>query len=250
MTEIIADSPVPMYRQLADLIRDRIKRGELMRGARLPSEAELCETYSVSRMTVRSALSELERENLLERIPGKGTFVRRDTRRVERHTKLSGFGENAAGSGLRAGYIALKAEEEPVPLDIANRLDISEPRAFVVERVLLADEHPVGAHLSYVPLWILDNTIPGTFSLESLDHNSLYAAIEEAGVVIERAEEIVEPAVASIEDAERLETEEGALLLKVTRTVYDPEDRPLEHVVITYRSDVYTFRQRLSREGR
>lgn len=249
MAEIVVNSPVPMYRQLSDLIRGRMKRGELTCGARLPSEAELCEAYSVSRMTVRTALAELERENLLERIPGKGTFVRRDAGRVERHTRLSGFGENASECGLRAGYRALRAAEEEVPLEITDRLGTSESRAFVVERVLLADGNPVGAHLSYLPLWIPRNAAPGKFSRESLDRGSLYAAIEQAGGILERAEEVVEPALAEAADAEKLETEEGALLLRVTRTVYDPDDRPLEHVVITYRSDVYAFRQRLFRNG-
>jgi len=238
-----------MYRQLSDLIRGRMKRGELACGARLPSEAELCGAYSVSRMTVRTALAELERENLLERIPGKGTFVRRDAGRVERHTRLSGFGENASESGLRAGYRALRAGEEEVPLEIADRLNTSESRAFVVERVLLADGRPVGAHLSYLPSWIPRNAAPRAFSLESLGRNSLYAAIEQAGGTLARAEEIVEPAFADAADAEKLETEEGTLLLRVTRMVYDPDDRPLEHVVITYRPDVYTFRQRLFRNG-
>lgn len=250
MAEITVDSPVPMYRQLAGLIRDRIRSGELARGARVPSEADLCATYSVSRMTVRTALSELEREHLVERIAGKGTFVRHDTRRLERHTRLSGFGENAAGSGLMAGYIALRAGEESVPQNITDHLGIPKPRAFVIERVLLADERPVGTHLSCIPLWILESATPGAFSRETLNHSSLYAAIEEAGGMIDRAEEIVEPAVADAKDAEKLETEEGALLLRVTRTVYDPDDRVLEYVVITYRPDIYTFRQRLSRDGR
>lgn len=248
MIEIIANSSIPMYRQLANLVRERIKRGELTRGARVPSEAELCETYSVSRITVRNAFSELEREKLLERIPGKGTFVRRDAGRVERHTRLSGFGENASSLGLRAGYTTLQAREEEVPLDVSDRLGIPEPRAFVVERVLLADGRPIGAHRSYLPLWIVEDADTGAFSKDSLSQGSLYAAIEEAGGILHRAEEIVEPALAGSEDAEKLGTEEGALLLRVTRTVYDPGNRPLEHVIITYRSDAYTFRQRLFRD--
>ena len=249
MAEIVANSPVPMYRQLSDLIRGRIKRGELACGARLSSEAELCEAHSVSRMTVRTALAELERENLLERIPGKGTFVRRNAGRVERHTRLSGFGENASESGLRAGYIALRVGEENVSLEIADQLGVSEPRAFVVERVLLADGRPIGAHLSYLPLWIPRNAVPGAFSLEAMGRSSLYATIEQAGGTLDRAEEIVEPAFADAADAEKLETEEGDLLLRVIRTVYGPDERPLEHVIITYRPDVYTFRQRLFRNG-
>lgn len=247
MAEVIANSSVPMYRQLANLIRERVRRGELERGARVPSEAELCGAYSVSRITVRHALSELERENLLERIPGKGTFVRRDTGRVERLTRLSGFGENASGLGLVAGYETLRAEEGKVPLEVSERLGTPRGRAFVVERVLLADGRPIGAHLSYLPMRIVEGAA-GAFSRRSLDRGSLYAAIEGAGGVLHRADEIVEPALAGAEDAEKLGVEEGDLLLRVTRTVYDPDGRPLEHVIITYVSDAYTFRQRLFRD--
>lgn len=247
MTEIIADTPVPMYRQLANLIRDRIQRGELVSGVRIPSEAELGDTYKISRITVRQALSELEWEGLLERVPGKGTFVRRSAGRVERTTRLTGFGENMAGLGRKAGYATLRAGEETVPLEVVDRLRLPEARAFVVDRVLLTDGRPVGAHLSYLPLWIVEGAPTGAFSREALDGGSLYGAIEDSGVVLSRAEEIVEPALAGPEDAKKLDIDEGGLVLRVTRTVYDAEERPLEYVFITYRSDVYTFRQQLYR---
>jgi GntR family transcriptional regulator len=237
-----------MYRQLADLVRESIRRGELELGARIPSEAQLGSTYGISRITVRQALSELEREGLLERAPGKGTFVRRSVGRVERLTRLSGFGENLADLGRTAGYRTFRAREESVPLEVADRLRVSEARAFVVNRLLLADGNPVGMHLSYLPLWIVERSPAGTFTREALDSGSLYAAIEKAGMVLHRAEEIVEPTLAGAEDAGRLGMDEGGLLLRVTRTVYDPDDRALEHVIITYRSEVYTFRQHLYRD--
>jgi GntR family transcriptional regulator len=239
-----------MYQQLADLLRGRIKRGELARGDRIPSEAELGHSYGISRITVRQALSELEREGLLERVPGKGTFVPQTAGRVERMVELTGFGENMKKLGRNVGYATLRAREESVPLEVADRLRTPEARAFVVDRVLLADGVPVGAHLSFLPPWMVERAPVGAFSKRALDHGSLYAAMEKAGAVLHRAEETVEPALAGAEDAERLGVEEGALLLRVMRTVYDPDDRTLEHVVITYRPDTYTFRQRLYRAPR
>lgn len=237
-----------MYRQLASLLRGRIERGELPPGTRIPSEAELGHTYGISRITVRQALSELKREGLLERVPGKGTFVRRGAGRVGRMVELTGFGENMRELGREAGYVTLRAREERVPLEIADRLGTSEARAFVVDRILLADGKPVGMHLSFLPLWIVESAPKEAFSKRSLDHSSLYAAIEKAGAVLHHAEELVEPTMAGADDAERLGVRQGALLLRVTRTVYDPKDRVLEHVIITYRSDTYTFRQRLYRK--
>lgn len=210
-------------------------------GARIPSEARLGEDFGVSRITIRQSLAELEREGLLERVPGKGTFVRERSAKVERLTRLSGFGENMASLGLRAGYRTLRAEEALAPLEAADRLSAPGRRAFVVERILLADGDPVGMHLSYLPLWLVRNA-PSSFDLVSLDRGSLYAAFEEAGSVLKRAEEIVEPALLFAGEADKVEAEEGDLALKIRRTVYDTEGHPVEYVIITYRADSYTFR--------
>ena len=164
---------------------------------------------------------------------------------MERMTRLTGFGENMAGLGRKAGYATLRAGEETVSLEIVDRLRLPEARAFVVERVLLTDGQPVGAHLSYLPLWIVEGASASAFSREALDSGSLYGAIEESGVALYRADEIVEPALAGLEDARKLAIDEGGLMLRVARAVYDAEERPLEYVLITYRSDAYTFRQQL-----
>jgi GntR family transcriptional regulator len=66
---------VPLYTQVSTIIRGQIDDGELRRGDRLQSEPELAEEYAVSRATVRQALDELERDGLIERVVGRGTFV-------------------------------------------------------------------------------------------------------------------------------------------------------------------------------
>lgn len=67
--------PLPRYRQLADTLRARIAKGELARGQRLPTEAELSAAHGLSRITVRQALDQLTQERLIERFPSRGTFV-------------------------------------------------------------------------------------------------------------------------------------------------------------------------------
>src|SRR5215216_6316626 len=119
-----------MYRQLSNLIRQQIERGELATGDQAPSEARLSERYGISRITVRQALAELERDALVEKVPGKGTFVREPKPRVERLTRLSGFGENMAALGLRAGYQTLRAEEGLVPEGVTDRLRSPGKRAY------------------------------------------------------------------------------------------------------------------------
>ena len=65
---------------------------------------------------------------------------------------------------------------------------------------------------------------------------------------LHRAEEIVEPYTVAGEEAQQLGMQEGGLPLRIRRTVYDLEGRPIEYVIITYRADSYTFRIELSRD--
>jgi GntR family transcriptional regulator len=248
LSQIRAGAVIPMYRQLSSLIRQQIERGELATGDQVLSEAQLSERYGISRITVRQALSELERDGLVEKVPGKGTFVREPEPRVERLTRLSGFGENMAALGLRAGYKTLRAEEDVVPEEVTDRLRSHGKRAYVIERILLADGRPVGTHTSYLPLWIVKRAPEGAFTRWSLDQNSIYRLMEEARLKLSRAEEIVEPHLVDGKEAERLDLDEGGLALRIRRTVYDPDERPLEYVIIIYRADSYTFRVELSRD--
>ena len=69
------EGELPLYQQLAELLKEEIHAGRYKQGQKLPTELELCELYHVSRNTVRGALQQLEKENLLLRQQGKGTFV-------------------------------------------------------------------------------------------------------------------------------------------------------------------------------
>lgn len=68
-------SPIPLYRQIKEVILEWMRCGELMPGARLPPERELVRRFGVSRLTVRQAISELASEGVVYRIQGSGTYV-------------------------------------------------------------------------------------------------------------------------------------------------------------------------------
>ena len=71
--------PVALYAQVEERIHAEIERENLKPGARLPTEAELCKRYEVSRSTIRQALNRLEVDGLITRTRGKGTFLRKST---------------------------------------------------------------------------------------------------------------------------------------------------------------------------
>ena len=69
------DSVVPVYEQLASLLREQIEDGTRSPGRRVPSESDLCHDYGVSRDTVRAAMRVLRQEDLVVTRAGKGTYV-------------------------------------------------------------------------------------------------------------------------------------------------------------------------------
>lgn len=67
---------VPLYLQIADELRDRIQKGELAPGQKLPSETDITKQWGVSRMVAKSAVGALKAQGLVEGVPGSGVYVR------------------------------------------------------------------------------------------------------------------------------------------------------------------------------
>ena len=63
------------YEKIYKELKKSIEKGKIKEFEKLPTEMQLCETYDVSRITVRKALEKLEQDNLIQKIRGKGTFV-------------------------------------------------------------------------------------------------------------------------------------------------------------------------------
>ena len=99
LSTLSLDSDIPLYSQLVSIVKRNISAGTLQTGDLLPSEAELCKTFEISRSTVRQAIGALESEGLVVRKQGRGTFVaepkvRRKTENVYSFTsEIYSFGK-------------------------------------------------------------------------------------------------------------------------------------------------------------
>lgn len=69
------DGPDPLWRQVANIIREQIQSGKLPAGRRVPSENTLAQEYGIARGTAKKALDSLVNEGLVRRVQGRGTFV-------------------------------------------------------------------------------------------------------------------------------------------------------------------------------
>jgi GntR family transcriptional regulator len=194
----------------------------------------------VSRTTVRAALQALENEGLVERVRGRGTFVRSNPV-LQPAGQLAGFHEDMVKRGLSPSTRTLKAALEALPSETASRLALTDAStALVVERLLLADGAPIAFQRSFIPLWVLGGGAP--FSPAELDAASLYDLMDQRTSSRPRAaEQVIEATVATDELARLLEVRAGAPLLRAERISLDRYGSPVESVTIHYRADRYRF---------
>src|SRR5919107_2932451 len=124
MDTLDAQSPIPKYYQLKEIIRGRIESGELEKGELIPPERELCEMYGISRMTARQAVMELVNEGLLYREQGKGTFVA--GKKIQQETaRLTSFTQDMRERGMEASSVVLEFEVESAGPVVSRMLRIA-----------------------------------------------------------------------------------------------------------------------------
>lgn len=236
--------PVPLWFQIANLLRDSIASGEFKPGERLPSEAELNRAFTVSRTTARAALDKLEQEGLIARASGRGSTVL--DRRVEQPVNLlGGFAEDMKRRGLAPSYKTLVAKYAAAPADVRNALGIDAVPAFQVVRLLLADGTPMGLSTSWIAPAAFNGHPPP--SRRDLDQGSLYQWLEtQCGLRLAGGHETIEARILTPALAGHLGVEPGSAALVATRLSRGAGMIPVEHVVIVYRADRYRFRLDLS----
>src|SRR2546425_5796919 len=178
---------VPRYHRIAEALRERIQDGELPPGARLDNQRQLARSFAVTLMTLRQALELLEREHLITRRHGLGTFVAApsidyDILQLRRFAgDLSAKGEHVA-TRFRGARFAAPDRRVAEALRLPARA-----RVFVLERLRLVDDHPMSLQRSFLPPLIGDEVVRA-----DLARTPLHQVLEfKLGVVIMRAHETV-----------------------------------------------------------
>ncbi len=209
-------------------------------GSPAPSERELVQQFGVARMTVRQAMDALVGEGLLERIPGRGTFVARPRRPANR---LSSFSEEMARRGLLAESQTLVARREQAGPGVARALDLTEGDAVIHwRRLRRADSIPMCIEDAYLN----EVLIPGF--LQAGMPTSLYDSLHARGLRPTWAEDSVSADVATSEEASLLEVAVGAPVLRHSRRGLCG-DRIVEVSRTVFRADRYTLFVQLGVEG-
>ena len=226
------EDSTPLYLQLAKNLRDHISSGEIDPGSALPSERDLTIITGMSRVTVRKGIDQLIDEGLLFRKQGSGTFV---ARRIEAPgSALSSFSDDARSRGEDPGVIwmmkayAAPTGEEAAALEITPATQVAR-----LGRIRLSGGEPLAIEHAVVPADLLPD-------LGRLG-DSLYAALEQAGVRPVSGTQRIRASLATPTEAGMLCIRQNSEVLRIERLTRTATGRAVEFTRSAYRGDRYDF---------
>ncbi|HEY8356438.1 MAG TPA: GntR family transcriptional regulator [Ramlibacter sp.] len=239
----MAEAPQPLYARLRDQLRAGILDGRLQPNARLPSEAEMTAAYGVSRITVRQALGDLQREGLIVRLQGKGAFVSQP-RASQQLDRLEGLGEALAGQGQTVHSKRLAMKQVRAPAAVAAQLELpARTELFQLTTLRYLERQPLSVNSSWFAPGLGERLaridVSGRDLIDVLERD-LAQRVQGAEVEI-RAE-----AMAGRE-ARLLRVEAGQPALRVHRLVRAVGGRPLQTETAIYRADIFSYKLALRR---
>ncbi|WP_168735417.1 GntR family transcriptional regulator [Cohnella fermenti] len=223
-----------LYFNIKEKLLKQIQSGVYSVGEKLPTEADLCEIYSASRTTIRLALSELEVQGILERIQGKGTFVKRKELQL---VQTRSFTEDVLMSGREPTHRIIEAKVIPaeVPLNEFLHVPINAPVNQLL-RVRYADNEPLLYERTYVA-WSLAPGLANDYS-----EGSLFSFLEaKYNLKAHRSVEELKPILADKTAKKYLGVKEGSPCLQVKTFTYLEDNTPLEYSFGVFRGDFPSY---------
>jgi GntR family transcriptional regulator len=244
-TSVNIASPMPFYAQIKEALRARILDGTYKPHQQMPSESEMIEAFKVSRITVRQALNDLQKEGLVFKIHGKGTFVSK-AKAFQELGQLQGFAEAMSRMGHEIYNRLLGIKTVAANAAVAESLRI-EPRAPVTEirRVRYLNREPISVDVTYV-----SEELGRRLAKEDLATRDIFLIIEnDYGIALGCADLRIESMMADAASARLLKVSEGLPILRIERLTFTADERPLDFEYLYYRGDAFQYRLRVDRRG-
>lgn len=242
--ELDAFSPVPVYYQLYEVLRSQLGTPEFPSGSRLATERSISEAIGTSRQTVRLAFSRLEREGLIFRRQGDGTYVS-EPRVVSSLRFLRGFTSEITARGLRVRSTVLDLKLAKPPAAVGAALGVpAGSDSVMLRRVRHLDGIPATLETVWMPA-----DLCGALLTINMTDRSLYAVLrEQLGIEPKRATETLTATVLDEFEAGELDQRPGEPALLVERTTQDSDGRCIEVVKSLLRADRFSFTAELDLE--
>lgn len=245
LSTLSMDSDIPLYSQLVSIVKRNISAGTLAPGDLLPSEAELCKTFDISRSTVRQAIGALESEGLVVRKQGRGTFVAEP--KVRRRTEnVYSFTSEISSMGLTPSSTLIEYEViSPTP-DIVKMLELSGPdtKVYRFTRIRNVNGEPLILETSFYPQYIYPS-----LTRELLQTHSFYSLLYEVGIIPANAVDSYEAVVMSPKEADLLGCKSGSCGFYVQRRTYNENGMCYEYTQSLMRADRVKLDVYLHKDG-
>jgi len=239
-----ADVKLPHYLRIKTDLQNRILSGDLAPGERLPSEAELSQEFGVSISTIKRAVAALVSDHLLDRTPGRGTFVTRP-QSAGTEVPLRSFQEETRARGLMPGSKLLTWQVIQAHGELAWQLDLPESsEVYFIRSLKMAESVPVALEEAYVPCAFCPDLLQ-----QDLEVYPIERLLEDRyRLAILKASEYIQARLATPEEATLLGAQgEQLVLLVADRTVEGVGRQRVEYVRTLYRADRYILRFQLRR---
>lgn len=236
MKTIDKTSRVALYYQLIDIIMDNIQSGKLKEHDQIPSEREFCDEYDISRATVRQAIQILEKDGVIYKEHGKGTFVS-PIKMNQDLLKFYSFTEEMQKLGKIASTRVLQFDVIDDEVEVNRRMKLSEEtRLYKIVRLRYADNEPMMVVTTYVPC----ERFPG-LRADDLENNSMYEIFTgRYNAVFSKAEENFQPVYTQLREAELMNIDVDSPSMKIERTTYE-NDNIIEYAIGIARGDKFKY---------
>jgi GntR family transcriptional regulator len=240
--KIVPMSSVPMHAQIREIIRRRVLDGTYSPHSQMPSESQMMEAFSVSRITVRQALGDLQKEGLIFKVAGKGSFVSKP-KAFQSLSRLQGFGEAMSPSGYETFSQVISTRRVAASDAVAHRLRLKAGApVFEIQRLRFLNREPISVDQSYFPL-----ELGKRLALEDLSTRDIFVILEnDYRLHLTHADVQIEAISADEVLARQLRIAESSPLLRIERLTY-ADDRPIDFEYLYYRGDAFQYRLRIDR---
>lgn len=231
-----------LYFQVKENIKALIKNERLKQGDKLPTEKEFMEKYRVSRITLRRALDELEHENYIKRIHGKGTFVSRLSIQSEL-SNMRSFTEDMKARGFQTYSKVLESKVVNAPEEAVTALRLSEGmRVILIKRIRYADNSAVALEECYLPVEDFAGIVDEDLASQSLNE----LMVKKYGVKFSYADQYIKPGIPDKKLKELLSLKKSVPILYMKRIAFDQTGRAVQLTYSSYRGDIYEYKVILS----
>ncbi|GCE00752.1 GntR family transcriptional regulator [Embleya hyalina] len=231
-------SPIPLYHQIASILRQQILDGVYPPEHQLAPENDLAKQFGVSRATVRQAVLELADAGLLARRHGRGTFVLDAARKPLRyrfHGDMHDLLTAAAANAHTVREMSLHHRRE-LPPTVARDLHVADGRGTIVERLMDAADAPFAYHRNYLP-----DAYGRLLSRRRLKSVGVLHLLNESGVPLVRARQTILARAAEPDIADRLDVGHGGVVLYTERVVRTEDGTPVELAHSWYPAGSYGY---------